>query len=50
MAARIAPLTEQATLAIYRGQQEHAWSKAFVEHVERRRLTLAAMFNPTLLA
>jgi adenylate cyclase len=32
--SRIAPLTEQATLAIYHGQQEHAWSKAFVEYVE----------------
>jgi adenylate cyclase len=32
--SRIAPLTEQATLALYHGQQEHAWSKAFVEYVE----------------
>jgi adenylate cyclase len=32
--SRIAPLTEQATLAIYHGQQEHAWSKAFVEYAE----------------
>jgi adenylate cyclase len=32
--SRIAPLTEQATLAIYHGQQEHAWSKALVESVE----------------
>jgi adenylate cyclase len=32
--SRIAPLTEQATLAIYHGQQEHAWSKALVEYVE----------------
>ena len=31
---RIAPVTEQATLAIYRGQQEHAWSKAFIDYVE----------------
>jgi adenylate cyclase len=30
----MAPLTEQATLAIYHGQQEHAWSKGFVEYVE----------------
>jgi adenylate cyclase len=32
--SRIAPLTEQATLAIFHGQQEHAWSKASVEYVE----------------
>jgi adenylate cyclase len=32
--SRIAPVVEQATLAIYHGQQEHAWSKAFVEYVE----------------
>jgi adenylate cyclase len=32
--SRIAPLTEQATLAMYHGQQEHAWIKAFVEYVE----------------
>jgi adenylate cyclase len=32
--SRMAPLTEQALLAIYHGQQEHAWSQAFVEHVE----------------
>jgi adenylate cyclase len=30
----LAPLIEQATLAIYHGQQEHAWSSAFVEYVE----------------
>jgi class 3 adenylate cyclase len=34
LGSRIAPLTEQATLAIYHGQQEHAWSKALVEYVE----------------
>ena len=34
LGSRIAPLAEQATLAIYHGQQEHAWSKAFVEYVE----------------
>ena len=28
------PLIEQALLAIYHGQQEHAWSQVFVEHVE----------------
>ena len=32
--SRMAPLTEQATLAIYHGQQEHAWGNAFVEYVE----------------
>jgi adenylate cyclase len=32
--SRIAPLIEQATLAIYHGQQEHAWTNAFVEFVE----------------
>ena len=34
LGSRIAPLTEQALLAIYHGQQEHAWSKSFVEEVE----------------
>jgi adenylate cyclase len=34
LGSRMAPLTEQALLAIYRGQQEHAWSQGFVEHVE----------------
>jgi hypothetical protein len=33
--SRIAPLTEQALVAIYHGQQEHAWSKGAVEAVER---------------
>ena len=28
------PLIEQALLAMYHGQQEHAWSQVFVEHVE----------------
>jgi adenylate cyclase len=28
------PLIEQVLLAIYHGQQEHAWSQVFVEHVE----------------
>jgi adenylate cyclase len=32
--SRLAPLVEQATLAMYHGQQEHAWTKAFVEYVE----------------
>jgi adenylate cyclase len=34
LGSQIAPLTEQAVLAIYHGQQEHAWSKSFVEEVE----------------
>jgi adenylate cyclase len=34
LGSRLAPLTEQATVAIYHGQQEHAWTKAFVEYVE----------------
>jgi adenylate cyclase len=34
LGSRLAPLTEQALLAIYHGQQEHTWSKAFVEYVE----------------
>jgi adenylate cyclase len=28
------PLIDQALLAIYHGQQEHAWSQVFAEHVE----------------
>jgi adenylate cyclase len=28
------PLIDQALLAMYHGQQEHAWSQVFVEHVE----------------
>jgi adenylate cyclase len=31
---RLAPLIEQALVAIYHGQQEHAWGGAFVEYVE----------------
>jgi adenylate cyclase len=34
LGSRMAPLTEQALLAIYHGQQEHAWGQGFVEHVE----------------
>jgi adenylate cyclase len=34
LGSRIAPSTEQATLAMYHGQRERAWSKAFVESVE----------------
>jgi adenylate cyclase len=32
--SRMAPLAEQALLAVYHGQQEHTWSQGFVEHVE----------------
>jgi adenylate cyclase len=32
--SRMAPFTEQALLAIYHGQQEHAWNQGFVELVE----------------
>jgi adenylate cyclase len=34
LGSRMAPLREQVLLAIYHGQQEHAWSQGFVEHVE----------------
>jgi adenylate cyclase len=32
--SQMTPLIEQALLGIYHGQQEHAWSQVFVEHVE----------------
>jgi adenylate cyclase len=34
LGSRMAPLSEQALLAIYHGQQEHAWRQTFVEAVE----------------
>ena len=34
LGSRMAPLIEQALLAIYHGQQEHTWRQSFVEHVE----------------
>ena len=34
LGSQMAPLIEQALLAIYHGQQEHTWSQVFVEHVE----------------
>jgi hypothetical protein len=34
LGSRMTPLSEQALLAIYHGQQEHAWSKSAVEVVE----------------
>jgi adenylate cyclase len=34
LGSRMAPLTEQALLAIYHGQQEHTWTQGLVEHVE----------------
>jgi adenylate cyclase len=34
LGSRMAPLSEQALLGVYHGQQEHVWLKGFVEHVE----------------
>jgi adenylate cyclase len=34
LGSQMAPLIEQALLAIYHGQQEHAWTQGLVEHVE----------------
>jgi len=34
LGSRMAPLTEQALLAIYHGQQEHTWTQGLVELVE----------------
>jgi adenylate cyclase len=34
LGSRMAPLREQALLAVYYGQQEHAWNRETVEHVE----------------
>jgi adenylate cyclase len=34
LGSQMTPLIDQALLAIYHGQQEHAWSQVFVEHVE----------------
>jgi adenylate cyclase len=34
LGSQMAPFFDQALLAIYHGQQEHAWSQVFVEHVE----------------
>jgi adenylate cyclase len=34
LGSQMTPLIEQVLLAIYHGQQEHAWSQVFVEHVE----------------
>ena len=34
LGSKVAPLTEQALIAIYHGQQEHAWTQAFVGLVE----------------
>jgi adenylate cyclase len=34
LGSQMTPLIEQALLALYHGQQEHAWSQGFVEHVE----------------
>jgi adenylate cyclase len=34
LGSQLAPLIDHALLAVYHGQQEHAWSQVFVEHVE----------------
>ncbi|HET6777045.1 MAG TPA: adenylate/guanylate cyclase domain-containing protein [Actinomycetota bacterium] len=34
LGSRMAPLTEQALLGMYHGQQEHSWSRSAVEEVE----------------
>ncbi|HEY4792401.1 MAG TPA: adenylate/guanylate cyclase domain-containing protein [Actinomycetes bacterium] len=34
LGSQMTPLIEQVLLAIYHGQQEHAWNQVFVEHVE----------------
>ncbi len=34
LGSHIAPLTEQALLAMYHGQQDHVWSESMVEHIE----------------
>jgi adenylate cyclase len=34
LGSQMAPLREQALLAIYHGQQEHTWTQVVVEHVE----------------
>jgi adenylate cyclase len=34
LGSQMTPLIDQALLAAYHGQQEHAWSQVFVEHVE----------------
>jgi adenylate cyclase len=34
LGSQMAPLIDQALLAIYHGQQEHAWSQGLAEHVE----------------
>jgi adenylate cyclase len=34
LGSQMTPLIEQVLLAVYHGQQEHAWSQVFVEHVE----------------
>jgi adenylate cyclase len=35
LGSQMTPLIDQALVAIYHGQQEHAWGQVFVEHVER---------------
>jgi adenylate cyclase len=45
LGSRMAPLAEQGLLAIYHGQQEHAWSQSFVENVESA-LEKAGLYSP----
>src|SRR5207247_421832 len=44
LGSEMAPLMEQALLAIWHGQQEHAWSKNHVENVETA-LEKAGLFS-----
>jgi class 3 adenylate cyclase/DNA-binding transcriptional MerR regulator len=34
LGSQMTPLIDQVLLAVYHGQQEHAWNQVFVEHVE----------------
>jgi adenylate cyclase len=45
LGSRMAPLREQALLAVFHGQQEHAWSQGFVETVEGA-LEGAGLYRP----
>ena len=45
LGSRFAPLLERALLAIYQGQQEHAWRQSFVEQVEEM-LERAGLHHP----
>jgi adenylate cyclase len=45
LGSRLAPLIEQALLAVYRGQQEHTWRNSFAEYVEIA-LERAGLYRP----